>query len=92
MPKQDFTAFKRAAELAIRFREGSDSRPGWATASVEHLFTRFDGPTPEEGEDATSVIEALAVAAEGGLMGMTGPDFYGWVIGGSHPQEWPQTG
>jgi len=48
------------------------------------MLARFNGPTPERGEDGVAVIEALASAAEPGLMGMTGPRFFGWVIGGSH--------
>ena len=31
------------------------------------------------------VVEELAAKAEGGLLGMTSPNFHGWVIGASHP-------
>ena len=85
MTDRDFPEFRRAADLAAQFRVGSDERPGWATAPLEELIAKFDGPTPEQGEDSAKVIEALAAAAQGGLMGMTGPNFFGWVIGGSHP-------
>jgi hypothetical protein len=37
------------------------------------------------GTAAPAVIDELARAAEPGLMGMTGPGFFGWVIGASHP-------
>src|SRR5690606_29642552 len=35
--------------------------------------------------DWAAVIDELADAAEPGLMGIVGPRFFGWVMGGSHP-------
>lgn len=45
----------------------------------------FDAPTPEQGRDAEAVLEELNTAAAPGLRSMTGPRFFGWVIGASHP-------
>ena len=42
-------------------------------------------PLSEKGEDAASVIDALARGAEPGLMGSASPRFFGFVIGGSLP-------
>lgn len=44
---------------------------------------RFDGALPEEGMDGAEVIDALASAADPGLMAIPGGRFFGWVIGAS---------
>lgn len=61
------------------------TRPPNAIAAPAALKARFDGPLPEHPRPAREVIEALAAAAEPGLMGTAGPAFYGWVMGASHP-------
>lgn len=76
--------FARAARLASAYREGLASRPPRPTIAPQDLLARFDGPTPERGEDGAAVIEELAQAADPGLTGMAGPRFFGWVIGASH--------
>src|SRR6202012_5545508 len=42
-------------------------------------------PLQEAGMDATAVVEELAAAVQGGLLGSAGPRFFGFVIGGSLP-------
>ncbi|HSP14586.1 MAG TPA: aminotransferase class V-fold PLP-dependent enzyme [Thermoanaerobaculia bacterium] len=42
-------------------------------------------PLSDDGEDATAVLDALAVAAERGTMATPSPRFFGFVIGGSLP-------
>ena len=37
------------------------------------------------GWPPAAVVEELAAKAEGGLLGMTSPNFHGWVVGASHP-------
>jgi glutamate/tyrosine decarboxylase-like PLP-dependent enzyme len=51
---------------------------------AEETVRAFAGPTPERGEDALSVLDDLARAAEPGLAGSAGPRFFGWVIGASN--------
>src|SRR3954463_1178207 len=46
---------------------------------------RIAAPVPETGTDAGAVIDELAALAEGGLMPITGPRFFGWVMGASPP-------
>lgn len=77
--------FARALAYATRFRDTVAERPPRPTASAAELLAGFDGPTPEAGEDPVAVLDALAAAAEPGLTGSTGPRFFGWVIGSSHP-------
>jgi glutamate/tyrosine decarboxylase-like PLP-dependent enzyme len=76
--------FDVACRHAKAYRAGLADRPPRPTISAHELRERFGGPTPERGADHATVIEALATAAEPGLMAMAGPRFFGWVIGASH--------
>ena len=77
--------FARAIEHASEFRDRIADRPPRPTIAAGELHALFDGPTPEVGEDPVAVIDALNTAADPGLAGSTGPRFFGWVIGASHP-------
>jgi glutamate/tyrosine decarboxylase-like PLP-dependent enzyme len=76
--------FDIAVKHAKAFRAGLRDRPPRPTIEPKDMLARFNGPTPEQGEDGAAIIEALAQAAEPGLMAMAGPRFFGWVIGASH--------
>ncbi|HYD73153.1 MAG TPA: aspartate aminotransferase family protein [Candidatus Binatia bacterium] len=76
--------FDIALKHAKAFRAGLANRPPRPTIAPPDMLARFNGPTPERGEDGAAIIEALAQAAEPGLMAMAGPRFFGWVIGASH--------
>jgi glutamate/tyrosine decarboxylase-like PLP-dependent enzyme len=77
--------FQRAAEHASAFRDRVADRAPRPLISPAELQARFDGPTPEVGEDPLAVIDALHSAAEPGLTAAAGPRFFGWVIGASDP-------
>jgi glutamate/tyrosine decarboxylase-like PLP-dependent enzyme len=77
--------FHRAAEAAARFRTGIGARVQRPEIDYAEALRRFDAPTPETGLAATAVIDDLIRRATPGLSAMTGPRFFGWVIGGSHP-------
>lgn len=77
--------FHRAAEAAARFRIGIGARVQRPEIDYAEALRRFDAPTPETGLAATAVIDDLIRRATPGLSAMTGPRFFGWVIGGSHP-------
>ncbi|MET0182604.1 MAG: aspartate aminotransferase family protein [Caulobacterales bacterium] len=81
----DKAALRVAFERAFAFRASLPTRPVTPPATSDDLACLFGGATPERGELASSVIEALADAADSGLMGSAGARFFGWVIGGSHP-------
>jgi glutamate/tyrosine decarboxylase-like PLP-dependent enzyme len=55
------------------------------TADYHSMRERIAAPVPEAGADAVAIIDELAQLAEGGLMPITGPRFFGWVMGASHP-------
>lgn len=74
-----------AAERAIAYRASVDDRPQRPAASYKDMLLAFDAPTPEQGLPAPAVISELATKAEPGLHAKTGPRFFGWVIGASHP-------
>jgi glutamate/tyrosine decarboxylase-like PLP-dependent enzyme len=71
----------RAAELAAAWLETLPERPVRAAGEADGLR----GPLPERGEDAGAVIEALAAAAEPGLVASPGPRYFGFVTGGALP-------
>lgn len=76
--------FDVALQHAKAYRAAVRDRPPRAAISAADMRARLGGPTPERGEDGAAVIEALARGADPGLMGIVGPRFFGWVIGGSH--------
>ncbi len=77
--------FLRAAEHALAFRRGIGERKQRPDQTYGEALAAWEAPTPEAGEPAVRVIEDLATLAAPGLHAMTGPRFFGWVIGGSHP-------
>ena len=79
------TMLRQAAERAMEFRRALGSRPQRPAKSFAEMRETFLEPLPEEGSDGRFVIEELAALAEPGPRAMTGPRFFGWVIGASHP-------
>jgi glutamate/tyrosine decarboxylase-like PLP-dependent enzyme len=78
-------ALDRALHHASVWLDGLDTRTVGATTSLEDLRTRLGAPLGEHGTDAVQIVDDLAAATEGGLLGSPGGRFYAWVIGGSLP-------
>jgi glutamate/tyrosine decarboxylase-like PLP-dependent enzyme len=76
---------KRTADLAAGFLGGLPGRRVGPTVSVEELRAALGGPLPERGEEPLATVERLARAADPGLVGMAGPRYFGFVIGGHLP-------
>ncbi|HEV7785203.1 MAG TPA: pyridoxal-dependent decarboxylase, partial [Thermoanaerobaculia bacterium] len=76
---------KRTTDLALEFLDGLPERRVGQAASVDELRAALGGALPEQGMDAREVIEHLAKAADPGLIGMAGPRYFGFVIGGHVP-------
>src|SRR6185436_2655202 len=75
----------RAAHHASVWLEGLTTRAVNATTSLEELRTRLRVPLTDEGIDPVQVVDDLAAATEGGLLGSPGGRFFAWVIGGTMP-------
>ena len=83
---EDFSApLNRAAEHARHWLESIPSRHVGPRATADELADAFGGELPDAGLDPAATIDALAAAAEPGLMAMQSGRFYGWVIGGTLP-------
>lgn len=77
---------RRAAERAIRYREGLPGQPVTPTASPAMLRASLRTPALELPTSDEEVITHLADTLEaGGLMGMGSGRFFGFVIGGAVP-------
>jgi glutamate/tyrosine decarboxylase-like PLP-dependent enzyme len=76
---------RHAAEIAMGFRRSLDGRPQRPAKSFAEMRQIFAAPLPEQGSNGLSVVEELAALADPGLATMTGPRFFGWVMGASHP-------
>ena len=73
------------AERAIRYLEGlEERRVGPSAEAIEGLGV-FDQPFPESPAAALDVLRLLDESGSPASMGMAGPRFFGWVIGGSLP-------
>jgi glutamate/tyrosine decarboxylase-like PLP-dependent enzyme len=77
--------FSQAASHASTYRDSIGDRPQRPDLSYGAVLRGFEAPTPEHGTPADLVINELVARAGPGLHAMTGPRFFGWVIGASHP-------
>jgi glutamate/tyrosine decarboxylase-like PLP-dependent enzyme len=78
-------ALARALDLARTYIASRAGRPAWATATLTELRDALGGPLPAHPIDPVDVVDALARAAEPGLVTTTGPRYFGFVIGGALP-------
>jgi glutamate/tyrosine decarboxylase-like PLP-dependent enzyme len=74
-----------AFQHAMHHLESASNLPVAATADLNTLRTKLAIPLGESGTDATTVIDDLVKAVDGGIIDTGGPRFFGWVIGGSLP-------
>jgi len=71
--------------LAAGFYETLPERSVFPRATADELRAALGAPLPEEPSDPRAVIEALAAAAEPGLVATPGGRYFGFVIGGAVP-------
>jgi glutamate/tyrosine decarboxylase-like PLP-dependent enzyme len=81
----DRALLRRTADLAADFVESLDERPVAAAAGRDVLLEALGGPLPEARTPEIDVIEDLVRGADPGVVGMAGPRYFGFVIGGSLP-------
>jgi glutamate/tyrosine decarboxylase-like PLP-dependent enzyme len=71
--------------LAADFYDTLPDRPVFPRVTAAELREAFAAPLPEEPTDPRVVIEALAAAADPGLVAQTAGRYFGFVIGGAVP-------
>lgn len=77
--------FSQVAAYAAARRAGDAGRGHAPDASYGEQVERFRLVLSDDGAPGDEVIRELIALAEPGLAAMTGPRFFGWVIGGSNP-------
>jgi glutamate/tyrosine decarboxylase-like PLP-dependent enzyme len=83
--QDQFAPLAVAARAAEAYRRHIATAERTPIADYAAMMAAFDAPLPEQGGNGPSIIAELAERATPGLRAMTGPRFYGWVIGQSHP-------
>ena len=84
-PESIAPLWRRACEAAIAFRHDVPHRAATPQDDYATSLAGFESDLPEAGADPSDVLGDLVRLADPGLMTPTGPRFFGWVIGGSHP-------
>lgn len=79
------TLLNRAVEHAVDYRASLNEHAGRPDHSYAEMRDRLLEPLPEQGMAPPEVLEELVRRSAGGLMPITGPRFFGWVMGASHP-------
>jgi len=84
-----------ALAAARRYIASRGGRPVWPQTTLAHLRETIGRPLPENPVEPAQVVDALARAAEPGLVTTTGPRYFGFVTGGALPAtiaaEWLTT-
>lgn len=74
-----------AANRATRYLQGLDDRAVKPTAEAVAALSALDVPLAREGRDGHAVLAELDALGSPATVGMAGPRFYGFVIGGALP-------
>ncbi|WP_454714209.1 pyridoxal phosphate-dependent decarboxylase family protein [Caulobacter segnis] len=89
MTSQDFedglAAMETAARQAIAYRRGVAAAETTPVATYRQMLAAFNAPLPEGPGAPGEIIADLITRATPGVRAATGPRFFGWVIGNSHP-------
>ncbi len=72
-----------ALDIARAYIASRADRPVWPTTTLDELRAALGGALPANPIDPADVIDALARAAEPGIVTTTGPRYFGFVTGGA---------
>jgi len=75
----------RAHRHALAWLDSVPTRRVAPARTADEIAVDVDAPLPDEGADATAVVDRLAALAEPGLMAIGSGRFFGWVMGGTLP-------
>jgi glutamate/tyrosine decarboxylase-like PLP-dependent enzyme len=79
------TLLADAATRAARYLDDVARRPVRPDATAVAALAALDGPLPAHGRSPTGVLARLDALGSPATMGMPGPRFFGFVIGGAMP-------
>lgn len=77
--------FETACRRAVAYRSVLSDQPVRPQLDYHQMLARFAGGLPETGMPDCAVINELADLGEAGLMPVSHPRFFGWVMGASAP-------
>lgn len=85
LTEDEVQSLQTASAQAIAYRETVHDKPVPPRIGLDEAVARFRTALSEDGIAANQVIDTIARDAEDGLNQMSGPNFYGYVLGASHP-------
>jgi glutamate/tyrosine decarboxylase-like PLP-dependent enzyme len=78
-------ALEKATSIALEHLRSIEDRPVSELASWATMQTALDEPLPDDGIAPEAALSEWMTKAAPGIVGSTGPRFFGWVIGGVTP-------
>src|SRR5438874_2428850 len=85
MKLHDADLLERTKQHAVKFLEALPERFAGARATRDELLRALRIPLPDNGDDASTVVDALASQGDRGTLASAGPRYFGFVIGGALP-------
>jgi glutamate/tyrosine decarboxylase-like PLP-dependent enzyme len=78
-------ALEAAAAAALAYARSVDDRRVFPDTKAVAALSAFDEPLPDAGVDAAETINLLAEVGGPATVASTGPSYFGFVTGGTHP-------
>ncbi len=85
MDKSFNKLLQKTFEDSVAYRASLDKRRVFPDLKMLEEMRRLDIPLPEKSNDAEKIFELLSSAGSQGTVAVSGPRYFGFVIGGSTP-------